>query len=324
MTTPLILSVFPGIDLLGMAFELEGFCVVRGPDVLWGGDARTFRPPAGRFVGIIGGPPCQEFSALARLVRANGYTPRFGNLIPEYERIVGEADPEWFVMEEVPKAPIPQVQGFHVHGQLLNNRWLGEEQERTRRISFGTRDGRRLEIETVALESALWCHAVVSSRDPVPVAIGGSGKRKKGARPAAGAPCVVAGGGLGPRQRDIAAPIATVTSSNAGKGRGGTGRSHVGASCAPPTVTNGTAGAYKPGAVTSSDGGSSKRMWRYPLDVACRLQGLPDDWIERYIEHAPFRADAKLAAVANGVPIPMGRAIARAVKRAMYGEEAVA
>jgi hypothetical protein len=30
----------------------------------------------------------------------------------------------------------------------------------------------------------------------------------------------------------------------------------------------------------------------------------------------PFRKDAKLKAVANGVPLPMGRAIARAVKRA--------
>jgi DNA (cytosine-5)-methyltransferase 1 len=43
------LSLFPGIGLLDKAFELEGFCVVRGPDVLWGGDVRGFHPPAGRF-----------------------------------------------------------------------------------------------------------------------------------------------------------------------------------------------------------------------------------------------------------------------------------
>ena len=36
----LVLSLFPGIGLLDMAFELEGFCVVRGPDVLWGGDIK--------------------------------------------------------------------------------------------------------------------------------------------------------------------------------------------------------------------------------------------------------------------------------------------
>ncbi len=31
----LVLSLFPGIGLLDRAFELEGFTVVRGPDVLW-------------------------------------------------------------------------------------------------------------------------------------------------------------------------------------------------------------------------------------------------------------------------------------------------
>jgi hypothetical protein len=31
----LVLSLFPGIDLLGHGFELEGFCVVRGPDVIY-------------------------------------------------------------------------------------------------------------------------------------------------------------------------------------------------------------------------------------------------------------------------------------------------
>lgn len=68
----LVLSIFPGIDLLGRAFELEGgFCLVRGPDPLWGGDIRSFHPPAGKFDGVIGGPPCQEFSPLSRLVRGN-------------------------------------------------------------------------------------------------------------------------------------------------------------------------------------------------------------------------------------------------------------
>lgn len=60
----LVLSLFPGIGLLDRAFEEEGFCVVRGPDLLWGGDVRRFHPPAGLFAGIIGGPPCQAFSQL--------------------------------------------------------------------------------------------------------------------------------------------------------------------------------------------------------------------------------------------------------------------
>ena len=94
----LVLSLFPGIGLLDRAFEEEGFCIVRGPDVLWGGDIRRFHPPAGRFNGIIGGPPCQAFSRLAHMVRHNGYEPKFGNLIPEYERCVDEGQPDWLLM----------------------------------------------------------------------------------------------------------------------------------------------------------------------------------------------------------------------------------
>lgn len=37
----LILSIFPGIDILGRAFEEEGYCVVRGPDK--GGDVEKFK-----------------------------------------------------------------------------------------------------------------------------------------------------------------------------------------------------------------------------------------------------------------------------------------
>lgn len=72
MKALLILSLFPGIGLLDMAFEEQGFCVVRGPDALWGGDIHTFYPPPGRFDGVIGGPPCQSFSRLRHLVAANG------------------------------------------------------------------------------------------------------------------------------------------------------------------------------------------------------------------------------------------------------------
>jgi DNA (cytosine-5)-methyltransferase 1 len=98
----LVLSLFPGIGLLDMAFEEEGFCVVRGPDLLWGGDVRRFHPPAGKFDGVIGGPPCQSFSQAAIGVR-----PVHGDLIPEFVRVLLEARPAWWVMENVPQAPWP-------------------------------------------------------------------------------------------------------------------------------------------------------------------------------------------------------------------------
>lgn len=107
-SSPLVLSLFPGADLLGMAFELEGFCVVRGPDVLLGGDIRQWMSVPGKFDGVIGGPPCQAFS-VANLSVGGAAGVTEGNLVPEFERIVLESGwPDcWFLMENVPQAPLP-------------------------------------------------------------------------------------------------------------------------------------------------------------------------------------------------------------------------
>lgn len=245
----LVLSLFPGIDLLGRAFEEEGFCVVRGPDLLWGGDIRTFHPPAGVFDGIVGGPPCQTFSALANLVRANGHETRFGNLIPEFERVVFEAQPGWFLMENVPAAPVPAVEGYQVHEQKLNTRWLGEEQNRLRRICFGTRDGRPLHIEIACLEAPLFAPAVLASGDS----------------------------GIAYEERRRVAKRGTTVLA----GHGSVGR-EVG------------------------------YQGNQTIEESCRLQGLPED----FTEHMPFTMHGKRSVIGNGVPIFMGRAIARAVKQA--------
>jgi DNA (cytosine-5)-methyltransferase 1 len=50
-----------------------------------------------------------------------------------------------------------------------------------------------------------------------------------------------------------------------------------------------------------------------------RHQGLPETWLDE----SPFSETAKRKMLGNGVPLPMGRAIARAVKRAMQRDEAV-
>jgi len=148
----LVLSLFPGIGILDKGFEEAGFCIVRGPDLIWGGDIRKFHPPVDVFHGVIGGPPCQEFSALARIVRHRGYKPKYGNLIPEFVRVVREAAPVWFVMENVITAPIPEVDGYIVDPTILDNRWLGGKQRRKHRFSFGSRHGLRLKYQTVLME----------------------------------------------------------------------------------------------------------------------------------------------------------------------------
>jgi len=231
----LVLSLFPGLGLLDMAFEEEGFCIVRGPDLLWGGDVRRFHPPAGKFEGVIGGPPCQLFSGLNNLARSQGTV--FVNLIPEFERCIAESQPSWFLMENVRSAPLPNVAGYVTEDYLLNNRWLGEVQQRVRRFTFGRRDifvcrSPFIMTEFAALEAFEWEPAV--------------------------------------------------TAAHAGERR----------------VHNG-----------------NPKIRRFTPDEAARFQGLPDE----FLRDAPLTQQGRLKVLAQGVPLPMGRAIAKAVKRALTG-----
>jgi DNA (cytosine-5)-methyltransferase 1 len=121
----LVLSLFPGADLFGMAFEFEGFCIVKGPDVLFGGDIRRFSPPKGRFDGIIGGPPCKVFSDAVE-----GQVASTVNLIPEFVRVVKEAEPKWWVMENVIGAFDPELPECK---RIIFDAWdVGANQRRTR------------------------------------------------------------------------------------------------------------------------------------------------------------------------------------------------
>lgn len=230
-TTNLVLSLFPGIGLLDMAFEEAGFCVVRGPDVLWGGDVKRFHPPAGKFDGVIGGPPCPHHSEIGRLVRYNGHTLA-PDLIPEYERCVGESQPHWFLMENVPGSPAPRVAGYAVHTFTLDNWHVQGEQGRKRVFSFGVFGNQAIDlrcyIEYAVLAPQRRAYTVLAGHGPV------AGQRDRGL----------------------------------------------------------------PG---------------YSIAEMCELQGLPAD----YLDKAPFTVHGKKYVIGNGVPLPMGRAIARAVRAAL-------
>ena len=181
--TQLVLFLFPGADLLGLAFEMEGFCVVQGPDILFGRDVRDFHPVDDRFDGIIGGPPCQAFSRLVHIVRANGFQPRHGNLIPEFERIVEEAQPTWWLMENVESAPVPNVEGYSTVSRIVQDNVVGGRTMRRRRFTYGdvaAVTARRFQIDIPALEPCRpISRAVTADPRDVSVAIGGSGKVEK-------------------------------------------------------------------------------------------------------------------------------------------------
>ena len=110
---------------------------------------------------MIGGPPCQEFSPLRWVNK--GKSVKWGNLIPEFERVVAEAQPVWFVMENTKRAPLPNVPGYQVDGSLYNNRWLGHPQHRVHRFSFGSRDGLKLVYEIALFENPEWNARVCAS-----------------------------------------------------------------------------------------------------------------------------------------------------------------
>ena len=229
----LVLSLFPGIGMLDCGFEEEGFCVVRGPDLLWGGDIHEFHPPAWRFDGVIGGPPCQAFSRINQVNRA-----RYGNeciapdLIPEFSRVVRACEPEWYVMENLPSAYAPRVDiyGYAERKVELDNHWLGV-----------TSQGRR---------RAFWSNLILHIETPA----------------------------LVPIERTPA-----LTSKGHADWRGSRASGH--------TIK--------------------------PADAA-EKQGFPRD----FLKHAPFTQIGKMRAIANGVPLPMARAIARAVVKALEREAA--
>lgn len=224
----LVLSLFPGIGLLDMAFEAEGFCVVRGPDLLWGGDVRRFHPPAGRFDGVIGGPPCQAFAPIGNVNRARyGEGSVMPDQIPEFARVLYEASPRWWVMENSPRAygPLEPCRRIEV-----DNAWLGERQGRRR---------------------AFWSNLILHVETPC----------------------------FGNQQ-----PERTVCSK------------------------------------TVDHKGSRAREGERSLSDMLELQGAP----LALFDHSPFTMQAKRKMIGNGVPIPMGRAVARAVIAALDKDDAQA
>lgn len=151
MDNNLIISLFPGIDLLGKAFEQNGFCVVRGPDKIFGGDIQKFHPPKGVFFGAIGGPPCQDFSPLRR-IKPTGYGLQ---MLREFVRTVTEASPEWWLLENVSRVPSVTNLDGHIFAQLshtytiqrfdIDQSWYCDV-SRLRHIQFGSKSGRLLNV----------------------------------------------------------------------------------------------------------------------------------------------------------------------------------
>jgi len=133
----LVLSLFPGAGLLDRGFEQAGFCVVRGPDTLLGQRIEDFHAPAGHVTGVIGGPPCQDFSR-ARRRPPTGHGLK---MLSEFARVVTEAQPNWWLIENVPGVPDVHIAGYVTQRFNLFACEFGCRQRRNRSFQFGSRDG---------------------------------------------------------------------------------------------------------------------------------------------------------------------------------------
>lgn len=134
------------------------------------------------------------------------------------------------------------MKGYAVHSFVLQNRHLGEEQNRERLIAFGVRGAvaqdLRKYIPYALLDNPKWCSTILACGGMKP-----GTERKRGRR---------------------------------------LGREY---------------------------GYISRATFKFAL----KAQGLPED----FLEDAPFTLAGKFKVVGNGVPIPMGRALAKAVLAAL-------
>lgn len=133
----LILSLFPNIGLLDRGFEQAGFCVVRGPDLIFGGDIKRFHPPANTFEFVIGGSPCQDFSA----ARRDAPTGSGIEMLREFGRVVLETQPRGALLENVPRVPHVEIEGYARKRIDLSDAVAGGETIRIRHFQYFYRAG---------------------------------------------------------------------------------------------------------------------------------------------------------------------------------------
>lgn len=335
----LVLSLFSGVGALDHAFREAGWCVVSAGDVAWSNlyDVRDFHAPAGVFEGVIGGDPCQSHSALANLVRAKGLEPSFPDMTPEFQRVVDEARPRWFLRENTPMAPHIAPAGYAVSTFLLDHARLDQgdgtspEQLRRRRFWFGVRGAERVELRHfiplavddgalfgVPHEKALSVDAghdkldgaerIARYREKVPAVSSNANSDAINHGEAARARKLGKVQGITADQRAVPValggsgkPKAAATSCDGRRGHRGD---------APDKRAAATGRHHGEIGVT---GGHAGNPPRYSLDEMIALQGLPADMFA----HCPLTVQGKRKFVGNAVPVTMGRALARAVRLAL-------
>ncbi|MBX2999709.1 MAG: DNA cytosine methyltransferase [Caldilineaceae bacterium] len=171
------ISLFSGAGGLDIGFHDAGFAILECNEIepsfaatlhknasrgerLWGTnivcqDIRDYTPSVQDIDFIIGGPPCQTFSAAsARAAGVNGTDDERGNLFLQYARIIDQIKPVGFLFENVYRIvgaqsgrPWKQIQaafrelGYKLYWRILDAADYGVPQFRERLIIVGLRHG---------------------------------------------------------------------------------------------------------------------------------------------------------------------------------------
>ena len=166
---PPIIDVFSGCGGLSLGFTTAGFTVrdafdnwepavesysanakhtvhyadLTDPSVITRAD--VLADPAIGTVGLIGGPPCQDFSSSGKRKEGDRAV-----LTDSFARMVGIVQPEFFLMENVPLSQKSRAyasatacireQGYETHAVVLDASLYGVPQKRKRLFTFGHRD----------------------------------------------------------------------------------------------------------------------------------------------------------------------------------------
>lgn len=135
--TRIVLSLFGGAGLLDRGFEQAGFCVLRGPDLLFGQRIEDFHAwhLHGHIEGVVGGSPCQDFSR----ARREPETGAGREMMRQFARCVTQAGPAWWLLENVPNVPALEVHGYEVQRIYASAHEFGSTQRRERVFQFGHR-----------------------------------------------------------------------------------------------------------------------------------------------------------------------------------------
>jgi DNA (cytosine-5)-methyltransferase 1 len=174
---PTVLSLFSGAGGLDIGFHDAGFEIVQmvelesdfvatlranlGPGRYFPSgdprciDVRDYRAPFGEVDFVIGGPPCQTFSAAGRRASGvEGTNEARGMLFAEYARLLGDLQPRGFLFENVygmtgaengrSMAKVVDAFeriGYRLHLRILDAADYGVPQHRERLFIVGLREG---------------------------------------------------------------------------------------------------------------------------------------------------------------------------------------